>query len=113
MNEEEALQVLLEDVHLALVDVVDQGHELGGLQPSHEDQLLLVVLVPLEQSLKEGTGGGEDQLMGLHFTILTGQGHIRKIIVAPQVSKCNFYVVMEYIPLHYALRMEIKEIKSF
>ena len=47
-----------------------------------------------------GTGASQDHLVSLRLlTILTGQGHISKVIVLSQVSISNFDVLLEIIPL--------------
>ena len=56
--------------------------------------------VSLKYCIKEWTGGSQDHLVCFHLlTILTGQGHISKVIVLSQVSKGNFDVVLEVVPL--------------
>ena len=51
-----------------------------------------------------GSGAIQDHLVGFQLmTILTGQSHISKVFVLSQVSKCNFYVVLEVVPLETQL----------
>ena len=58
------------------------------------------MLVSCKQLLKERTGSSQDHFVCLHLlTILTGKGHISKVIVLSQVSKSTFDVVLEVIPL--------------
>ena len=67
--------------------------------PSHINEWVRV-LVSSKQLLKKWTGSSQDHLVCLHLlTILTGKGHISKVIVLSQVSKRTFDVVLEVIPL--------------
>ena len=62
------------------------------------------VLVPSKQLLEERTGSSQDHLVCFHLlTILTGQSHIREVIVISQVSKSNLDVVLEVVPLEAKL----------
>ena len=51
--------------------------------------------ISLKHLLKEWTGGSKDPLVCLHLlTILTGQGHISKLLVLSAVSKYASYAIL-------------------
>ena len=62
------------------------------------------VLVPSKQLLEEGTGSSQDHLVCFQLlTILTGQGDISEVFVFSQISKRDFYIFLEVVPLEAQL----------
>ena len=67
-------------------------------------------MLVLDQHLfEEGTGCCQDHLMGLHLvTILTGQSHISKVKVLPQIPKGFVNIGIKVIPLEAKLLWHVK-----
>ena len=62
------------------------------------------MFVPLQDAQKERTRGDKNYLVDLHLlTILTGQGHISKLIVLSQVSNSQSDIAFEIVPLQTML----------
>ena len=62
------------------------------LHPSQVDQWVSVFVL-LENCLEKWTWGCRDDFVG--FNLLAGQGHINKVRVLSQVSKCTLHIVLE------------------
>ena len=62
------------------------------------------VFVPSQKVLKEWTWACKDHLVSFHLlTILTGQGHISKVSIFSQLSKCTNCILLEVVPLQTQL----------
>ena len=93
----EGVEVVLGHAHLPAVHEaqhrldVPQGHTLQVEEG-------VGVGVPSEDAPEEGGAGREDDFMGLHLAVATGQGHIKEVLVVPQLPKGCGYVCLKVIP---------------
>ena len=70
-----------------MIEEVHHGHQVFRTKTPHVDQRMRM-LVPLQDVLEERTRGNKNHLVSLHLlAILTGQGHISKVVVLFQISK--------------------------
>ena len=58
----------------------------------------MLVLVPPEDILEEGTAGAEHHLVRWNLRILAGQRHVKEVLVVAQLAKCAANVRLEVVP---------------
>ena len=103
-------EVFLENIDLTEVDKVCNSQQIFGFQASDVNQRM-GVLVSLQDIFEEWTRGCQDDFVGLNLvTILTGQGHISKVIGLSQISICTPDIVLEIVPLQAELFIHIGDI---
>jgi len=81
---EEGLKGVLGDVHLAEVDEVHEGGEVGGPHVRQEQHGVLCGVDGPEDVAEVAAAGAEDDPVGLDGAALAGQGHVREVLVLPQ-----------------------------
>ena len=52
-----------------------------------------MVLLP-----EDGTAGGEDQSVGLHLILATGEGHVQQLPLGPQLTQAPADPGLEVVP---------------
>ena len=58
----------------------------------------VLMRVPPQNFSEEGAAGSDDDLVGLQLRILTGESHIKKIFLFPQVPESCAHVGFKVIP---------------
>ena len=76
---EEAVEILLSDADLAMIDEVDDGLEVWEGNTAEVDERVLVVVVPPEDCLEERTGGTEDDFVSRHLVCVAGQRNVTEL----------------------------------
>ena len=59
--------------------------------------------ISFEDRPKEWAAGGEDNFVGLQLVSLTGQCHVKKVFVVPQLSEGRAHIALELVPLEAEL----------
>ena len=54
--------------------------------------------IPPENFSEEGAAGSDDDFVSLKLRVLTGEGHIKKIFLLPQVPEGGAHVGFKVIP---------------
>ena len=58
----------------------------------------MLMRIPPENFSEEWAAGSDDDLMGLQLRVVTGEGHIKKIFLLPQVPEGGAHVGFKIIP---------------
>ena len=75
---EEAVEILLSDADLAMIDEVDDGLEVREGDTAEVDERMLVA-VPPENRLEKRTGGAEDDFVSRHLVCVAGKSDVTKL----------------------------------
>ena len=95
---QEGVEVVLGYADLTVVHEVEDGDQLGVLDPLQVEQRPLVP-VHLEHPPEEGRAGGQDDLVRPHLpVVLRGQGHVEEVRVLPQLGEGRGDVGLEVVP---------------
>ena len=82
---QEGAEVLLGDVDLPVVDEVEDGLEVGLLDPLEVDKRVVLGQTP-EQVTEKRTGGGEDEAVDLDVVIIiTSERQVEQFIIISEV----------------------------
>ena len=94
----ETVEILLSDADLAMIDEVDDGLEVGVGDTTEVDERMLVV-VPLENSLEERTGGTEDDFVSGNLLCVAGKRDVTKLRLFSDCLYGRAEVALKVVPL--------------
>ena len=81
---EERVELLLRHIHLPLVHKIQDWRHIGPVNSPEENEWMRM-LVLTKDLPEDGGAGGEDHAVSLERALVTGQGHIKQLLVAPQL----------------------------
>ena len=81
-----------------MIHKVQHGLEVRVLDPLEVEEGVLVGGAPQDVP-EEGRAGGQDDLVGLQLLlVITGQGHVKEVLVLAQLAEGHADVALEVVP---------------
>ena len=96
-HSEKSVELVLGNVHLAVVHERDDGEQLTMVDPFQIKKRVLV-RVPFQDGSEERGASGQDHLVSFDLLVLTGQGHVEEVFVVAQFLKRSADVCLKIIP---------------
>ena len=59
--------------------------------------------VALEDAPEEGAARAQDHFVRVNLIVLARQGHVEKLTLVPNITKCDAYVALEVVPFQAKL----------